>query len=183
MPDGLTLALAAGAEFGRVVQFAFHAPDIEMAAARWAKQMGAGPFFLLEHIALERSVYRGDSMPFDHSSAYGQCGLMMVELIHQHDDAPSAVRDMYVADAEGLHHIAVFVESLDEALDRASSARFDVALDATTQEGVRFVMVDARAKYGAMLEFYERSPMLSKFYDYVKRKSDNWDGRDVLRRL
>lgn len=169
--------------FGPVVQYAFHAPDIESAARRWASERGAGPFYLLEHIELETSAYRGRPAPFDHSSAYGWLGEVMIELIHQHDDQPSAVRDMFDARSEGLHHAAVIVDDLETALEDAWARNMACALDATTKDGVRFVMADARSEYGVMLEFYEPTPALTKFYDFIRRKSSGWTGEDYLRRL
>jgi catechol 2,3-dioxygenase-like lactoylglutathione lyase family enzyme len=169
--------------FGEIVQIAYHAPDIERAANWFATALKAGPFYLLEHVGLSTSLYRGNETPFDHSSAYGQYGDIMIELIHQHDDQPSAVRDMYAANAEGLHHFAIFVDNLDAAIEEAVAAGMACALDATTTDGVRFVMVDAREAHGCMLEFYEQSELLDKFYSFVKRKSRNWDRSEVLRHL
>jgi hypothetical protein len=48
---------------------------------------------------------------------------------------------------------------------------------------VDFAMVDASAELGHMLEFYEARDELAKFYAYVRRKAEGWDGRDPLRRL
>ena len=167
--------------FGPVVQLAVHAPDIEDAARRWARDEGAGPFTLLEHIELEEALYRGAPSRFDHSSAYGQFGEVMIELIHQHDDAPSAVRDIYDAEAEGLHHAAVFVDDVEAALQRAAGRGMACALDARLKDGMRFVMVDARAEYAMMLEFYEPTPALTKFYRFIRRQSEDWGGYDPER--
>jgi hypothetical protein len=180
---GLRFEPSNGAEFGRVAQFAIHAPDIEAAARQWAGEMGAGPFYLFEHIRLDKCLYHGRAARFDHSSAYGQLGDMMIELIHQHDNAPSAIRDMYDERTPGLHHIAVMVGKLDEAVSLASAQSMACALDATTSDGVRFVMVDARKSAGCMLELYEPTPPLAKFYAFIKRKAESWDGADPLRRL
>ncbi len=177
------LSLQTGAGFGRVVQIAWHTPDIPAAAERFAAEMGAGPFYLFEHIKLEKSCYRGIAAEFDHSSAYGQLGGVMIELIHQHDDRSSAVRDMYGRGEEGVHHIAVFVDSIDAAIRKANAQGLATALDATTADGVRFVMVDDRRNSGVMLEFYEPVAALKKFYEFVQRKSVGWDRRDVLRRI
>ncbi len=183
MKAGLELAVSTGAEFGRVVQFAIHAPSIEALARRWSHDMGAGPFYLLERIALAKSFYRGAPARFDHSSAYGQLGDIMIELIHQHDDAPSAVRDMFAAHETGLHHAAIFVDAIDAAIGEAARRGMPIALDAATADGVRFVMADARAQHGCMLEFYEPSDALRKFYAFIRRKSVGWDGNDYLRKL
>jgi catechol 2,3-dioxygenase-like lactoylglutathione lyase family enzyme len=183
MKAGLELAVSTGAEFGRVVQFAIHAPSIETFARRWSNEMGAGPFYLLEHIALAKSLYRGVPARFDHSSAYGQLGDIMIELIHQHDDAPSAVRDMFAAHEAGLHHAAIFVDDIDAAVREAGRRGMAITLDAETADGVRFVMADARVPYGCMLEFYEPLGALKKFYAFVRRKSEGWDRKDYLRKL
>ncbi len=60
-----------------------------------AEQFGAGPFFVRQHIALLDVVIRGRPGTFDHSSAYGQWGHVMVELVEDHGDGPSPVREMY----------------------------------------------------------------------------------------
>ena len=169
--------------FGRVVQIAYHAPDIPAAVDWFTAELGAGPFFLLKAIRLKSCLCYGKPGSFSHSSAYGQLGEIMIELIHQDDDAPSPVRDLFGASSSGLHHVAVFVEDLDATLDAAECAGHTVALDAVTVGGVRFVFLDQRPDFGYMLEFYERCAELNKFYDFVRRKSLAWDGQDPLRHL
>jgi hypothetical protein len=166
----------------RPVQIAYHVPDPEAAALECARTYGWGPFFLMAHIPLERCFYRGRPSAFDHTSAYGQAGDLMVELITQHGDAPSALRDMYAATETGLHHMAFFVPKLSEALAAARERGLDVALEACTS-GVEFAMVDARSKVGHMLELYEASAELQRFYAYVRRKAQGWNGADPVRRL
>ena len=60
------------------VQLAYHVPDAAQAARDFARQFGWGPFYLMEHIPLAACVYRGQPAVFDHTSAYGQAGEMMV---------------------------------------------------------------------------------------------------------
>lgn len=165
------------------VQLAYHVPDPEAAARRAAAELGWGPFFLMEHIALERSLYRGRPSPFDHSSAYGQAGELMIEFITQHGEEPSALRDMYAAGASGLHHVAQFVPDLAAAIAGYRARGLETALEARTMTGVDFAMIDTRSELGHMLELYERSEGLRKFYDYVRKSAQGWDGRDPVRRL
>jgi hypothetical protein len=84
---------AAALRLLRAAQIAYHVPDPVTAAADCARRYGWGPFYLLEHIPLASCEYRGRPARFDHSSAYGQAGDLMVELISQHDDEPSVVRE------------------------------------------------------------------------------------------
>jgi catechol 2,3-dioxygenase-like lactoylglutathione lyase family enzyme len=165
------------------VQVAYHVPDPAAAARRYAAELGWGPFFFMEHIALEHSLYRGRPAPFDHSSAYGQAGELMIELITQHGDGPSALRDMYAAGQSGLHHVAQFVPDLAAAIAGYRARGLDAALEARTTSGVDFAMIDTRSELGHMLELYEPSDGLRKFYDYVRKSAQDWDGRDPVRRL
>lgn len=165
------------------VQIAYHVPDPASSAREFSRQFGWGPFFLFDHIALSNCVYRGEPATFDHSSAYGQAGELMVELITQHDDAPSVLRDMYPSHGIGVHHMAHFVPNLSDALAQARAAGTGVALDACTATGTRFAMLDTTRQTGHMIELYEGAGDLLKFYRFVKRSADGWNGSEPLRRL
>lgn len=167
----------------RFVQLAYHVPDPEAAALLFARQFGWGPFFLMEHIPLTWSRHRGTDAAFDHSSAYGQGGGVMIELITQHNDGPSALRDMFGPKDFGLHHCANFVDDLPAAIATWQAQGNAIALEAETQTGVQFAMVDTRQPLGHMLELYEPSQALTRFYSYVRAASDSWDGAEPLRRL
>jgi catechol 2,3-dioxygenase-like lactoylglutathione lyase family enzyme len=165
------------------VQIAYHVPDPERAAHGFARSYGWGPFFLFEHIPLSRCIYRGAAAAFDHSSAYGQAGEIMIELITQHDDTPSVLRDLYARNAIGVHHMAHFVPDLPQALDQVRAAGGTIALDACTATGTSFAMLDTVRELGHMVELYEPAGDLLKFYRYVRRAAQDWDGADPLRRL
>jgi len=166
----------------RPVQIAYHVPDPARAAAESAAAYGWGPFFLFEHIPLAEVRYRGAPARFDHTSAYGQAGELMVEFITQHDDTPSVLRDLYRRDQTGVHHVAHFVPDLGGAIAALAARGAPPALAARTADGVAFAMVDTVATLGHMTELYEPVPALTRFYDYVRRKSRDWDGRDPVRR-
>jgi hypothetical protein len=165
------------------VQIAYHVPDPAAAAERLARDYGWGPFYLMEHIPLARSLYRNAPAEFDHSSAYGQAGDLMIELITQHNDAPSALRDMYAPDQTGIHHVACFVPDLAQSLAEFRQRGVAVALEARTVTGVDFAMLDVVSERGHMLELYEPSVDLTKFYAFVRRAAQNWDGSRPLRPL
>ena len=167
----------------RPVQIAYHVPDPAAAAERYAREFGWGPFFLLEHIALADVLYRGQPAEFDHSSAYGQAGDVMIELITQHNPGPSVLRDLYAPDESGLHHVAYFVPDLAAALDSFRARGNSVALEARTATGTEFAMVDVVRELGHMIELYEQEEDLAKFYAFVRRKSEQWDGGNPVRRL
>jgi catechol 2,3-dioxygenase-like lactoylglutathione lyase family enzyme len=165
------------------VQIAYHVPDPQAAARRHAVELGWGPFFVLEHIPLERALYRDRPAKFDHTSAYGQAGDLMVEFIMQHDDEPSALRDLFARDESGVHHVACFVPDLSCTLAELRTKGIAIALDARTRSGVDFVMADTSATLGHMLELYEPVEGLKRFYSYVRRAAQDWNGSDPVRRL
>ena len=164
------------------VQIAYHVPDPAEAAREAAARRGWGPFFLIEHIALTHCLYRGAPAAFDHSSAYGQAGDVMVELITQHNDGPSALRDLFAPHERGVHHVACFVDELASALTAQRALGYEIALEAATANGTAFAMVDTSRELGHMLELYERAK-LAPFYALVREAARAWDGSDPLRVL
>ena len=168
-----------------VRQLAYAVQDVEAAALAHHRRFGSGPFFVLRHVALASSIHRGVERPFDHSSAYGQWGEVMVELVQQHNPHPSAVHDMYPhgSGREGLHHAALFVDNLDAAIAQFQAQGMPLAQHCVTQTGTAFAFVDAREQMGHMLELYEPTPQLTGFYDFVAEAAREWDGRDPVREL
>ena len=164
------------------VQIAYAVPDVDTAAYRWATQFGAGPFFVRRHIALSDVVYRGVPAVFDHSSAYGQWGAVMVELVQDHGTAPSIVRERYAPHESGLHHLAFIVPDLDAATAQLATLGFELAMSARATS-TRFHFVDAVATLGHMIELYERADRLTAFYEFVRQASDGWAGDDPVREL
>ena len=165
---------------GPPVQIAYAVPDAKAAAETWAHQCGAGPFFLSEHITVTDVTYRGQPSEFDHTSAYGQWGSLMVELVQDHGSGPSAVRELYAPDESGLHHLAFMVDSLDQALAALHGQGMQVAMDAMAGQ-TRFVFVDALDQLGHFIELYEGSDGLRGFYAMVANAAQGWDGSDPVR--
>ena len=168
-----------------VRQLAYKVNDLDAAAAAHHRQFGSGPFFVLRHVPLASSQHRGVERPFDHSSAYGQWGGVMVELVVQHNRDDSALHEMFPwgSGREGLHHAALFVDDLDAEIARFAAEGAPLAQFSVTQTGTAFAFVDARASLGHMLELYEPTPQLTGFYDFVAAAAQGWDGRDLLREL
>ncbi len=166
-------------------QLAYFVPDVDAAAAAHSARFGSGPFFVMRHIPITASVHRGIKRPFDHSSAYGQWGDVMVEFVQQHNDAPSACHDLYPAGSGryGLHHTAVWVEDLPVAIAEFEAGGMPLAQLSTTGFGTDFAFVDASATLGHMIELYEGGESLRGFYAMVRDAAEDWDGSDVIREL
>jgi hypothetical protein len=156
--------------FGVPRQIAYAVPDLSAATMdSFASTTGAGPFVVAEHVELSRCDVGGRPGEFDHSSAYGQWGDVMVELIVEHQTCR-------IGPTIGVHHVAFMVDSLERAIAHCEGAGWPVALDASTKHGQRFVMCDARSDLGHLVELYEPSPALVAFYAHVRRLADGPSG-------
>jgi hypothetical protein len=164
------------------VQIAYFVTDIRASSLSMVKNFGAGPFFISSRIKLARCEHRGQKQKFLHSSAYGQWGEIMLELVQQDEEGPSPFRDMYGPGEEGIHHGALFVDSINHSIAKYQQSGFPLATRATTLLGnVEFAFIDTRSTLGHMLEIYEPAPLLQNFYKMVKDASVNWDGKDPVR--
>jgi hypothetical protein len=168
-----------------VRQIAWFVPDIESSARAHSASFGSGPFFTFHHVPLNWSEHRGQRVTHDHSSVYGQWGDVMVEFVAQHGDNPSAFHDMFPAgsSAQGLHHMAIWVDDLDTAIADFGAQDMPLAQLSEVTSGTRYAFVDATASLGHMLELYEPSEQLTGFYDMVRNAAKDWDGSDPIRKL
>ena len=162
-----------------VVQHAYLVPDVFVAAEHWARALGAGPFFVMEHIPLENVIHRGEPGSLDHSSAYGQLGDTMVELVQQNCASPS----VFTGFPPALHHLAAFAPDLDAALDGLAGTGVETAMTAEAGGGQRFAFADARELAGHYIELYQDGPAVRGFYAFVRSAAQDWDGSDPVRSL
>jgi len=162
---------------GGPVQIAYAVADVEVAAQRWSTA-GIGPFFVREHIELSAVRVGGRPGSFDHSSAFAQWGPVMVELIHQHDPG-----DRAIVATSGVHHVAHFVDSFSAAHAELVESGYSEVLYAETSTAMPFAFFDDPLGRGHLIEIYERTAGLGRFYDMVRDAAVGWNGADPLRRL
>lgn len=171
-------------ELGRIVQIAYDVGDggdVTSAATRHAARFGSGPFFVNEHIPLASVEHRGAPAAFDHSSAYGQSGGIMVELVRQHRVEPETLRQQLSQRGTGIHHVAYFTDDIERESARLAELGYPRAMLATTASGRQFAFHDAVDELGHLLEIYELDDGLARFYAMVADAAAGWDGRDPVR--
>lgn len=167
--------------FGPVVQIAYVVPDPEAAARQWHERHGAGPFFLRHHVPVSDVMHRGQPSSFDHTSAYGWLGGVMIELFTQHDRSPSAVTERFADGQGGLHHLACIVDDHDAALAEAERRGLTVATTLVAGT-LPFAFVDDVAASGHYWELYPGVPRLRDFYAMVRTAHEQFaDGDAVVR--
>ena len=164
----------------KTIQNAYYVSDLDEAIGRWHHLWGIGPFFVRRHIVLPFVTYRGAPAQLDISAAYVQAGPIQVELVTQHNDAPSAFRDMFAVGQEGLHHVAVIPDDYHALIAHYAASGFPVATELRTASGRGASYVDTRPMLGHMTEIYPPSESLNALYRDVAAAAAAWD-RKVLK--
>ena len=170
-----------GASRREPVQIAYLVDDVETAAAEFAGRHGAGPFFVRHHPPFD-AIHCGAPAVFNHSSAYGQWGELQVELVRLGTCTPETLHRALAAPT-GIHHVAMFVDSLDDDRQRLEGAGLSCLMEATTPSGLRFAFLDGRAQLGHLVEIYEPADSVLRLYSAVREAAVGWDGNDPVRAI
>jgi len=161
----------------------FHVPDLPSAIGTWVTVTGAGPFFLLEHVAYDESTSCGTPVVYAHSSAFGQWGPVPVELQEVHDLRPASLARALTGDGRStVTHVGVTADDPAAESARLESLGFGLVMWARLGE-VEFFWHDATETFGYCIEVITAKPELDAFWETVADGARDWDGRDPVRRL
>src|SRR6218665_56607 len=150
----------------------------------WVKVMGVGPWFHFERVQLDNFTYKGEPSPLEMSVALANSGDLQIELIQQTNDAPSMYRDFLAAGHEGLQHVAYWTNDYQALYDQALALGFRVGHEG--QGGGpngRFAYFDAQAHPGTVIELSDISGNKRSLFEFIKKASIGWDGKDPIRRF
>jgi methylmalonyl-CoA/ethylmalonyl-CoA epimerase len=154
--------------------------DLRRDVPRFAAATGAGPFFAIEHLPFDEVTYRGKPAVYDHSSAFGAWGPLIVELTQVHDARPAGLRDSFVAPGAGLGHVAWLADSLEDETARLATLGV-TPFHAGRTGPASAVWFDGGEWFGHPIEVLERRDELLGFYAMVREASVDWDGSEPLR--
>jgi hypothetical protein len=160
-------------------QSAWIVDDLDTAVQQWLAT-GVGPFYVFRNVVLDKIDHRGTLTSMNISYAMAQAGPMQIELVFQHDDRPSAYRDVYRTGESGFHHIGCIVEDYDAAVREYTSRGIELAAKYVSGD-VRVAYVDARKQLGFMIEIVEDRPSVRDSHAKIREASLHWDGRDPIR--
>ena len=162
--------------WGRVHHYGYVVDSLEATAQAMVERLGAGPFFVIEHVPLDDVQSGGQPATFDHSSAFGQCGGFAVELMHIHRCEPAAVEHGFSVGAPVLHHLAWARPSLETSSRELESKGIPAWLSASLGD-IRFTYQDATATLGHHVEVHQDGPALQGFFEMISSASADWDGK------
>jgi hypothetical protein len=108
---------------------------------------------------------------------------VQIELIQQHDDAPTLFSDDKAAGRFGMHHLAFWTTRFDEDLARHCADGFEVAQTAAGDgTGNRNAFFVPSEHPGTIIELSEISGAKGAFFRMVADAAAGWDGSDPVRR-
>ena len=165
----------------RIIQNAYYVADLDLAITRFHNLWGLGPFFVRRHIALETVTYRGSASELDISAAYTQSGDIMVELVTQHNDAPSIFRDRFAAHESCFHHVALDFGDHDTRVADFNEKGYESVTSFKTSEGRGATYLDTFELLGHATEIYIVNDSLKQLYSEVRLASETWDGQELVR--
>lgn len=145
--------------FGRPVgQVGIVVRDLERSARKLSETLGAGPWriFTYSGEVLSERTYRGEPGTFSVRIALNSQE-PMIELL-QPLEGPSIYHEWLDRQGEGLHHLAFWVESLDDAIESMARAGFALlqsgrGFGASGDGG--FAYFDTEAELGVIYEAVE----------------------------
>lgn len=165
--------------FGPVGQIGYVVNDLEAAVESWGATTGIGPWRMLENLTLDEFEYEGEPSPVEMSIALAYSGGVQIELIQQHNDAPSMYRELLDTYGEGAQHICFYPEDYDAAMAYAAEQGMTVGQHGQLW-GIRFAYL--RGSDGRVLELGDIGAEVRAGREAGIAEAAAWDGSDPVRR-
>lgn len=167
---------------GPVGQLAYLPSDFDAAVRYWTETMGVGPFYVLERVALGNCRYKGQPTGSLFSIAIAYWGDVQIELIRPENDEPGIYTGEYAV-TDRLHHICIFVDSIEDARKAAAAAGAEILIEGTVGEDGAVIYVDAGGGPGHVIELLQNMSGADAIFQMIKDAGKDWDGTDPLRIL
>lgn len=169
---------------GPIRQNGYVVRDLEAALDHWIDRLQIGPWFLIEAVSLDWFRHRGEPSSPSLSIALANSGDLQIELIQQHDDAPSMYREFLDAGHEGLQHVAFWSTEYPALLAEALAAGHTIGHEGQIGgERGRFAYFESAAHPGSVIEISDVSGSKGRLFEAIRRAAADWDGRDPIRRV
>ncbi len=168
--------------FGPVVQQGYVVSNIKATMQHWIDVLGIGPFFVFEHFHPLEADYKGQPVDIDITAAFAFSGDQQIELIQQHNDAPSVYSDfLKVHPQGGLHHIAFWTKGNEALIEHL--AKEGLSLEVVQHYGTTHSYLNTALFPGTMVQLMHADDAYVGMFNMVKSASLDWDGSDPIRVL
>jgi catechol 2,3-dioxygenase-like lactoylglutathione lyase family enzyme len=154
--------------------------DLRTGVERFARDFGAGPFFAMEHIAFDDVTFDGSPAVYDHSSAFGAWGPILVEITQVHDAQPAGLAKLLTRPGGGLGHLAWLTDDLAAETGRLEAA--GMRCFHTGRTGPVSAAWFQGEPFGHPVEVLQRCPEILSFYAMLREVAEGWDGSEPFRK-
>jgi len=156
--------------------------EMETAVDHWLAATGAGPFFSFPHVPLDNVIHRGKPGRFDHTCAVGQWNGVQLELMLQHCDSPSHLRDMCPDGKPRLCSISWLVPNMENEIRRMEAQGFPVVWSCAFFEKAQgAVWFDTTSLLGCFVEVFEDDSRFRTSFAQCAKAAEGWNGDRPLR--
>lgn len=167
---------------GPVGQLAYLPQDFDAAVKYWTETMGVGPFYLMENVALGDAKYKGVPTGAVFSIAIAYWGDVQIELIRPENGEPSIYTGEYAV-TDSLHHICIFVDSIEEARAACAEAGAEILVEGKVGADGEVIYVDPGKGPGHVIELLQNMTGADAIFQMIKDAAKDWDGSEPLRKL
>lgn len=132
--------------------------DLDKAMERYWEEFGIGPWAVFSFgPGIKKTTYRGEPCSFELKIAMAQVGPLMLELL-QPVSGTTPHQEFLDQHGEGLQHVGVFVERIDEAVEQVRQLGYQeisAAYGITSSGEGAGVYFDTLGALGTLLELIE----------------------------
>lgn len=164
---------------GPIRQNGYVVTDLQATIAQWV-DLGVGPWFVIQNLTMTVD-HRGSTSQPELSIAFANSGDLQLELIQQHNDAPSLYREFLDAGHEGHHHHAWWTDDFDAVLARAAAAGWTTTMSGDGGGMTRFCYLERPEHPDEVIEVMELTATTGPFMDAIRAAAVDWDGTDPVR--
>lgn len=167
--------------FGPIRQCGIVVPSLDRALDYWTGVLGIGPFYRMNHVELDYFRLRGQESEVDLSIALGNSGDMQIELIEQHNNAPSPYLDFLNRHGPGLQHYSVWSETYDSEMQRLAGGGIEVLAEGKIGNGSRFAYFEGGNDAQPVMEISDLTSATAELFKMIRDEAAGWDGRNPVR--
>lgn len=172
-----------GQRLGTVAQLAYVVEDLEAAIDHFIRDLGAGPFFVIDHFLQPgRQTYRGKVSTSDQRIAMGFSGQTWFELIQPLDREPSIYHEVIARRGYGLHHHGVAFEDVEAARAGYVGRGWRECFRSPVPTGGDVIFLESGHPHApAFIELLPTTPGMDAHFTSFWRAAQDWDGKDPIR--
>jgi len=175
--EEMTMQLA---RIGTILQWGYAVKgDIQVIAEEYASRLGVGPFFVTKNPSFREFIHKGEPQEPLIQTAIAYWGDVQIELSQCTNDAKT---HHMLGHRDGLHHVCVLVDDLDETIERFKLGD-RIMQRIVSGGGQRNIYIESYIPGGYHLEIAEKNESTERAFNLMKEAALHWDGTRPVREI